>query len=274
MLIMVQITKADGSRTVFKKSKIVGTCLRSGLSKEIAVKIADEVNRGVYEGMRTREILKKTLSLIDKYESKQHKYKYNLKQSIAELDPEHHQFERFITHLFRELGYKTRWNVIVQGEVIEHQIDSLLEKGGRKLLIECKHHINPHRLTGLGTVLTTWAVLDDVRKGPNPYNNIWLVNNTKFSNHAKKYSAAKKMKLIGWNFPKGLSLPELIEKTQAYPANIISMSAKERKIIMANNILLAKELASCKPDSLSKKTGLRKSRAEELVEKAKTLLKA
>ena len=96
MLIMVQITKADGSRTVFKKSKIVGTCLRSGLSKEIAVKIADEVNRGVYEGMRTREILKKTLSLIDKYESKQHKYKYNLKQSIAELDPEHHQFERFI----------------------------------------------------------------------------------------------------------------------------------------------------------------------------------
>ena len=53
----VFVTKADASRQLFDRAKIVRTCLRNGASRSIAEEIAEKIEAKLYDGMETRKIL-------------------------------------------------------------------------------------------------------------------------------------------------------------------------------------------------------------------------
>lgn len=273
----IYVTKASGDRVPFEKKKIVKTCIRSGVPNEVAERIASEVESKIYDGMPTKELLERVLAKLRDYEE-HHEARYDLKRAIASLSPEFHEFEKYISHLLRAHGYETRWDIIVQGECIEHQIDVIASKDGKNYLVECKHHVNPHRFCGLGTVLQVWAVIDDIRKGykvgktKEKYENIWLFNNTKFSEHAIRYSKAKDMILTGWSFPKKNDLQGLVSKKGMYPITMLDLNKKQRESFSNAGILLLQELVSISTGELTKKTGISREKLEALVEKANKII--
>ncbi|MFH1450679.1 MAG: restriction endonuclease [archaeon] len=274
---MVYVIKANGEKTSFEKQKIIGTCLRSGVSKKQAEVIASEVESKVREGMRTRDILKMVLNKLDALETG-HGEKYRLKEAIAALDPEYHEFEKYITHLLRAQGYATKWNQIVQGEVIEHQVDVIAEKAGKRFLVECKHHRNPHRMTGLDVPLTYWAVLNDVQRGfekgvtKQRFDNMWLVTNTKFSMHAIKYAKAKHLILSGWGQPQKNDLREIISKKKLYPLTILRLSEADLSALSRAGYLLLSEVATAEENEIQRSTGLSKKRVSDIINKTKSIL--
>ena len=52
------VTKADGSRQLFDREKIIRTCLRMGATRTIAYKIVREIENQLYDGIKTEKILK------------------------------------------------------------------------------------------------------------------------------------------------------------------------------------------------------------------------
>jgi hypothetical protein len=272
---MVYVIKANGEKAHFERKKIIHTCKRAGVPNKVAEKIAAKVSDKVRDGTTTKQVLGWVLTELDDYEA-HHSSKYDLKRAIAELEPAEHEFERYIEHVLRAHGYKAKWNQIIQGECIEHQIDIVAEKDSEQYLVECKHHLNPHRFCGLGDCLQTWAAFDDIKKGPKgkEFKNVWLVNNTKFSEHAIRYLKAKNMRATGWNYPKELDLRHLIESKGMYPITILSTEKDLRKRLANASILLVKELVSDPVEELHRKTGIKRRTLENLVQRAKDILKS
>ena len=61
------VTKANGTKQLFEREKIVRTCLRMGATQEIAKIVAKSVEKQVYDAIETRKILQMLSDLSDKY---------------------------------------------------------------------------------------------------------------------------------------------------------------------------------------------------------------
>lgn len=275
---MVYIIKANGEKAIFEKWKIVETCLRSGVPKDDADRIADEVAGKVQDGSTTRDIFKMVMRKLDALENGGHAEKYMLRDAISALNPEGEEFEKYMTELLRAHGYSTKWNTIIQGEIIEHQIDIIAEKDGKRYLVECKHHQNPHRLAGLDIPLTYWAILDDIQKGyekgatKQKFDNMWIITNTKFSAHAVRYARAKGLLLTGWAEPKGNDLRDMISAKSIYPITVLRLSKDEIAQLSEAGCLLLDDIAKAGETGLLKETKLGKRRIQELLETTKSIL--
>ena len=78
---MVQIVKASGEKQEFDRNKIVATVIHAGGDKALAERVANEVERQVRDGMKTSDVLKIALRILDKY--KPHvAARYDLKSAI------------------------------------------------------------------------------------------------------------------------------------------------------------------------------------------------
>ena len=53
----IYVIKADGSRQLFDKEKVVKTCLRMGANRKIAEDVAQSVEGSLYDGISTEKIL-------------------------------------------------------------------------------------------------------------------------------------------------------------------------------------------------------------------------
>jgi hypothetical protein len=207
-----------------------------------------------------------------------HGGKYRLKEAIADLNPEFHEFEKYIAHVFKAHGYKTKWDQIIQGDIIEHQADVLLEKDGKHYIVECKHHRNPHRMTGLDIPLTYWAILDDIQKGHESgkiktyYDNMWVITNTKFSMHAIKYAKGKNLILSGWAQPKENDLRELIDSKSVYPLTLLGLDEQTLAKLSNANFILINDIITANERYVQKLTKLPYRKVQDIVNKAKQIL--
>ncbi|NIO38343.1 hypothetical protein GTO27_11680 [Candidatus Bathyarchaeota archaeon] len=61
------VTKADGTKQLFDKEKVVKTCLRMGATREIAEAIAGGIERNIYDGIKTRKILQMIFRELSKH---------------------------------------------------------------------------------------------------------------------------------------------------------------------------------------------------------------
>jgi len=247
------VIKADGSKEQFDKKKIIRTCSRSGASKKNCILIANKIEKSLYEGITTKEIYQKTLKELDSLEPKS-SINYKLREAVSKIPSK--KFEIYSKKILEAYNYKCEWNVIIKGASIEHQVD-LIAKKDKTFLIECKHHKNPHRMSGLGEILQIYARLLDIQDGykqkKNKYNfsQAWLITNTKISWHARKYSKAKNIILTGWNYPDTNNLAKLIVSKKVYPITVLKMNEEERRKLMHKNIITIQDILE-KPESVNK----------------------
>lgn len=243
------VTKNSGKVVKFDKKRIIRTCMRAGLSRKHAKNIADEVEKKIYDRIPTKIILKIILSeirKIDRFAS----MKYDLKGSIMKLGPSGFTFERFISKLLESQGYKTKINVVINGRCAKHEVDIIAEKNGQSI-IECKYHNYPGIYTGIKDALYTYARFVDIKEVSRnkEFKDVWLVSNTKFSSDAVKYSTCRGITLVGWKYPKGKSLTDLIENKKMYPVTILKSISKSTLLkLLKYNIITIKDLIDQKPD--------------------------
>lgn len=265
----MMVVKADGRREPFDIGKVVKTCIRSGLKKEDAHVVARLVKAQVKEGMTTHQVHDIIMRETEKF-MPHAPLLLMMREAIANIDPE--SYEIYTKKLLEALGYKCKWNVLVKGACVEHQVDVVAEKDGKKYLVECKKHFNPHRYCGLGVALQVQARFEDINAGKNmKFDAVWIFNNTKYSEHIKQYARCKGIMLTGWRYDREIALDEIVEKTKMYPITTIKAEPWIIKNLLQKRIITIQDLIE-KKDAIFKMIGIDRQRADDLVRQAKKLL--
>ncbi|MDI6721685.1 MAG: restriction endonuclease [Candidatus Aenigmarchaeota archaeon] len=247
---MILVKKADGRKEEFDPRKIVNTSMRAGLSRRAAENIARKIVARLYDGISTHEIYQMALKEIESVEDKSSML-FRLREAVSEMPSD--KFELYIKKVLESYGYKCQWNVLVKGMYVEHQIDLIAEKSGKKYLVECKHHINPHRFCGLGIVLQVQARLEDIKEVKGTYQ-AWVVTNTKFSEHAKAYARGKNLMLSGWRYKGKMSLESMVQGKRLYPVCIINADKTVIKRLLDQNIITVQDALSSDMKAVDNKT--------------------
>ncbi len=249
------VTKASGEKEEFNIEKVRKTCLRAGASEKLASKIAEEVERKVYEGITTKEILHLILRLLK--EEPKAATRYDLKRAIMSLGPAGFPFEEFMAEVLRNYGYKTTVGGILKGKCISHEIDIVAEKENKRYLIECKYHNAPGIYTDLKVVMYSYARFLDLREN---FDQAWLICNTKCSRNARKYAKCVDLKITSWRYPGKESLEKMIEREKLYPVTILrSVTRFTKDRLFRAKIMLAKNLLDYGVEDFKRMTGLPES---------------
>jgi len=275
------VTKASGQKEKFKREKVFRTCLRSGVREDEAEKIVEEVEKRIYNGISTREILKLVLDKLEKVNFRSANV-YNLKEAMMRLGLPGFIFEEFIARLLRNYDLKTEKPPFISGKCINHEIDIVAgEKNGMNItyMIECKYHNVVGIYCGIKETLYTWARFEDLNEGYKlgkcrKFDVPWLITNTKFSDEAVCYAQCKKMRLLGWKYPEKTSLENLIEKKKFYPITILRHLDDETKNkLFENKIILCEDILKYDSFSLARLGKIKKSKAESLINSANLIIK-
>jgi len=276
---MVFVVKRDGRREEFDRRKIIRTCIRAGASREIAEKIAKEVEKRVYDGMSTEKILELVLSLLETYAFSS-AARYDLKMALLRLGPAGYEFEKFVARLLKEYGYKTETNALVHGKCAEHEIDVIAKKGERIYMIECKFHNLPGIYTGLKEVLYTYARFLDLKEGFEEGKHEfdfafpWLFTNTKFSQDAKKFAVCRNILLTGWRYPRSESIEKLLERKGLYPVTVLrNLRKREEEILINSGYVFCRDLLAVGMEEISGKTGIGMNTLKKLVEESREVVR-
>jgi HJR/Mrr/RecB family endonuclease len=271
----VFVTKADGTKQLFDREKVVKTCLRMGASRKTADDVAEKIEKRLYDGISTSKILQMTFRLLRKYKPAiQHLLDLRKGLSLMDSKPE---FENFVQILLAHNGFEVTPNRLVTGKCVEHEVDAIARKDGITYFVEAKHHINYHALTGLDESRIARAILEDVTEGFElgksnlKVDRAMIVTNTRYTEHARRYGKCRGILQIGWSSPTNLSLQNMIEEKNLYPLSCLRGLKSETKTKLVNSgIVLMKQLFEEKPSTLARKTGVQKETLKQIIEKAKT----
>lgn len=273
----VFVTKADGSRQLFDREKVVGTCLRMGVSRETAEEVVDKVEKRLYDGISTRKILQMTFRLL-RSRKPAVKHLVDLRRGLSLMDSKP-EFEVFVQALLAHNGYEVSPNRILPGKCGEHEVDAIAKKDGVTFFVEAKHHVNYHTPTGLDESRIARAILEDVTEGFEcgscdfKVDGAMIVTNTRYSDHARRYGKCRNILQIGWRSPSDLSLQSIIEENNLYPISCIRGLKRATKTKLVNKgIVLMKQLLEETPATLARKTGIPKETLKQLMAKTETIL--
>jgi len=209
------VTKYSGEKQKYSQEKVLSSIIRSGIEKNKALGILTDVENRLTDGISTQKLYKIVGEEIEKHGLKIGQNTYKLREALARMGS--FDFEIFVHKILEKDGFECAYNIIVNGECVEHQVDIIAQKQQKLYYVEVKHHRNYHRNCGLGTICEVQARLEDMKKGygKNKYDfsQAWLFTNTKISNHAKQYGKCKDIRLTSWRFDTdSIGLDKRIEK--------------------------------------------------------------
>jgi Holliday junction resolvase-like predicted endonuclease len=272
-LLDVLVTKANGYKQPFDRNKVVQTCLRMGASPQVADKVAGMVERRLYAGISTREILQLTFRFMRKYKPTV-KHLLDLRKGLSMMEPKP-EFETYIRTLLANNGYEVESNRILRGKCGEHEVDAIAKKDGVTYFVEVKHHYSYHTLTGLDESRIAQAILEDANDGyllgrsTLKIDRAMIVTNTRYSDHAIQYGSCKNILQIGWSSPHTLGLRDMVQNSALYPLSCLRGIKYETRMRLVNSgIVLVKQLLDADGSELARKAGLPKEVAFEIIGRA------
>jgi hypothetical protein len=263
---MVNVIKANGECESFSDDKVLGSILRSGIKKELAEEVLSHVKEKLYDNIPTSEIY----NYINEYlGSTPGRGKYSLKKSIMQLGPTGYPFEDFISEVLKMEGYRTEVGSMLSGKCVQHEIDILAEKDGKKIMVETKFHNDVGIKTDLHVSLYTKARFDDVKDGYG-LDEAWLVTNTKVSIDAVAFAQCAGMKVLSWSYPENGSLRDLVEKWKLHPITALStLTQAQKQTLMNNCIVLCKTIHE--NSSILDLLNIPPDKRNEIIEEAKLI---
>ena len=274
---MIRVRKFDGSLELYDQSKVIRTAIRMGLDRKAAEELADEISSKVYDGIPTSEIL----SLIHDLASKirpELKYVENLREAISAMRPKP-DFEEYVRIVLKAAGYMVEPGRVLEGRCIDHEIDGIAFKDDEVVIVETKHHVNPHAYTGLDTVLQLWAALEDLKEGHRlgfhnyPFTSALLVCNTKISMHAERYARCKGMKYMVWNYPRAFALRDIIASHKIYPITMLKTLSRNQIAKLGDmGIVTISQLKELRKDEVARILNVSEEHSEHLLKLAEIML--
>ena len=246
----IKVRKGNGEFALFDLNKFRRGLRNSGASAEEISAVEDKLRFQIHDGISTSKLFRIAYSLLRK-KSNHAAGRYKLKKAILELGPTGYPFEKFIARLFESDGYKAESGVIVQGKCVQHEVDVVAEKGEKKYMVECKYHRDSKGRSDVKVALYIKSRFDDVSaqwaetdskkyiyKG-------MIVTNTRFTDDATKFGTCAGLKVVSWDYPKGNSLKDWIDRSGYHPiTSLASLRKAEKQFLLEKGIVLCRELAS------------------------------
>jgi len=275
----VFVINSRGEKEPFSFNKVYKSARRAGASKELAFKIAKEIEKIVYPGIKTSKIYRKVLQFLAK-EDVESRIRFGLKEAIRRLGPSGFPFEKFIGEIFRAQGYRVEFGLNLKGKCgVKYEIDFIAYKDNLFYLGECKFHLNPGERVDLKVGLMNYARFLDLKEGEyckrfEGYNILPLiVTNAKFTNQVIRYSNCVGQELLGWKYPRGRGLEKIIEEHKLYPVTILPSFRKSFiEIFSSKKIMLVKDLLRYSQEELSQITNLPLNYLTALLNEAQNLI--
>ncbi|HEY9169785.1 MAG TPA: restriction endonuclease [Lutibacter sp.] len=253
---VIIVKKISGDLEPFSIQKLSKSLKNSGATSQDVERIIKAIQPELYDGISSNLIYKKAFQLLKKH-NRISASKYSLKRAIFDLGPTGFPFERLISALLKQKGYKTKIGQILNGECITHEIDVLAEKDGNVYTVECKFRSDPSSVSNVRIPLYINSRFLDVQKVWNNSGNKthlkqgWLVTNTRFSKDAIDYAKCVDLTLLSWDYPKNSGIKNNIDKYGLYPiTTLTSLTKREKTQLIEKDIILVKELSK-NPDSLN-----------------------
>ena len=270
----VFVTKADGSKQLFDKEKVVRTCLRMGASRALASEVAEKVESRVYEGMPTARVLHLIFRFMrEDKPGVRHLIDLRKGLSLMSSKPE---FEEFVRVLLKYQGFEVSSNQILKGRCGEHEVDAIARKGDVTYFVEAKHHLSYHALIGLDESRIARAVLEDVNENFEPTKTVvridkaMIVTNSRYSEHAIKYGRCRGIVQSGWNYPVNQGIEKVIEEKGLHPLSCLrGLRDEDRFRLVDSGLVLIRQLLDEDQQGLARKTGLKLQTVEEILEGAR-----
>jgi len=245
----IYVTKANGHKEPFSEAKLRLSMKHAGVPDKLHDEAVSHIKALLYPDIPTGEVYKRILEYLGRSSYPYIGSRYSLKKAIMELGPTGYPFEKFVAAILRFHGYKVKTNEIINGLCISHEVDVIGEKDATKIMIECKFHNNIGSHTDVKVAMYVMARYQDITVGMVSRNNtyrfkeVWLVTNTKCSQDAITYAQCMGMKIVSWGYPEKGNLQELIESNNLHPVTCLnSISTREKKILLDNNVVLAHDL--------------------------------
>ena len=245
----VYIIKASGERELWDEAKLVYSLRTAKASEELTRDIVTHVEQDLRDGMRTTDIYNHAFELL-KRANPPAAAEYSLKRALMQLGPSGFPFEKFIAEMLLAEGYRTSTGVIIQGECVEHEVDVVAEKSGERIMVEAKFHNQPDTKSDVKVALYVHARFEDIKKrlghsaaGMGVFTKAWLITNTSFTTQAIQYANCAGLSLTGWNYPKGHTLQDLVQRTQTHPITCLtSLSDHHKNELLQNGVVLCRDI--------------------------------
>ncbi len=245
-----------------------------GASLQIAIQVAERIEKRVYEGMPTKQILQLIFRFLQR-DKPGYGHLFDLRKGLS-LMASKPEFEMFVQLLLSNHGFEVTPNTILRGRCVEHEVDAIARKNGVTYFVEAKHHFSYHALTGLDESRIARALLEDVSEGFKlgtvdfQVDKAMIVTNTRYSEHAIRYGKCRDIAQIGWNYPAQRGLEDLIEEKKLLPLSCIrGLSSDDRFRLVNSGLVLIKQVISEDPRELAKETGIPRSNTEDIFEKVR-----
>lgn len=260
----------------FSIHKLKQSLQACGATKDEIAAITNQIQPHIYNGISSDEIHKKAFTQLKKYD-RAYASRYNLKRAIFDLGPTGYPFERLVSALLKEKGYKTKVSVILNGACITHEIDVLAEKDGNVYAIECKFHSDTKAVSHVKVPLYINSRFLDVQKQWNINSNNktllkqgWLVTNTRFTKDAIDYAKCVGLTLLSWDYPKNNGMKANINTFGLYPITVLTtLTKREKEQLIKKDIVLIKELF--KASEVLKTIGISEVRTKHILAEVKKL---
>ena len=229
----------------FDEGKLRMSLDRSGASSDAIDNIVLHTKNELIEGMTTSHIYRHAFNILKKKE-KTSAARYSLKRAVMELGPTGFPFEKFIGEILKTKGYKITMGSTLEGACALHEIDVLAEKDDELILIEAKFHNELKVKSDLKVALYVKARYDDLKANnfagnlkPGQKHECWIITNTDFTRNAVKYGKCAGMKVIGWSYPVGKGLQDLIEETALHPLTCLTTltDTEKNNVLKSGNVL-------------------------------------
>ncbi|PJZ68144.1 ATPase [Leptospira perolatii] len=270
------VVKSSGEVSEFSEEKIRNSLKKTGADQQTIEKIVNKIKEKKLDEFPTKNIYKIAYQTL-KESSRTSASKYHLKNGIMELGPSGYPFEEFISEILSHQGYITEVGIIVEGFCVSHEIDVIAQKENKHFMIECKYHNLPGIVSDVKIPLYIFARFLDVEKQwkklsghQKKFHQGWIVTNTRFTSDAIKYGACSGLHLVSWDYPKGDSLREQIDRLGLYPITCLTtLSKHEKEILLGMRVVLCKTL--CDKPELLVEAGIPKERRILIESEARAL---
>lgn len=250
------ITKSSGEREAFLPEKLKSSLLRSGADEALAEEIVLHIASDLREGMPTSEIYRHAFVLLRK-KDRPMAARYSLKRALMEFGPSGFPFERYIAHILESFDYQTQVGIEVDGACVTHEVDVLAENDKERIYVEAKFHNSPATKSDVKTALYIEARFRDIankQEGnlkPGQRQQAWLITNTNFTSQAIQYANCVGLPLLGWNYPKGRTLQDLITETQMHPVTCLTtLTNNQKRALITEGKVLCRDLSDA-PDAIA-----------------------
>lgn len=245
----IYIKKRNGDRVLFDEQKLRQALERSGAKPNEIEHALNQVQKIIEEDISTHKIYQVAYRALKKH-SRHSAGRYRLKKAMMELGPSGYPFEKFIGKIFEGFGYKTQVGVIVQGVCVQHEVDVVARNDKEQIMVECKYHSDVALKSDVKVALYIHSRFLDVSKA---WDKIaenkglqfkgMVVTNTRFSDDAIQYGVCVGMKLMSWDYPRGNSLKDWIDRLGYHPiTSLSSLTKSEKQYFLDHGIVLCRDV--------------------------------